>query len=1091
VDELGGLLFKAQGPLGLEALGLAKLKGKIAGKNAQEVMYNFANIASTDFIAGGTGKDPVVLSPLPAQLTLSQTIGVQTPFGKVSVLAREHTFFGHDTGSAHTLIVAEIKRAGPQTSMQYTSVQNRSALELALNEAAGWVHSSSTISSLPGFKPATVQLTQGDNNVISMQRWMSNGTEGKLVSVSINDGRGAGFTEVPPSVFNALPDGLRTDVSREGGTQYAQRTGQLERNGRMVTVTYWQATYVRQNSQGQKEVVTKVFTPGDNQLAVTITRSPDGSFVYNWVPGNNGRLPGGRSNLSVPQGGRLSYSDNGNRADVVNSAGTQRDKYTRVGDGDYELVRRSEHLLYDGRSTDLRLVYKAKENIYQLVRERANRPEQVVADRLKVGPDGKPILPLEALGGLDVRRLETPSNWFAVAPSATDRTAPNEKSIPMRILDFFKGFGLEAWDTILALGDVARLLNDANPLALPGSMLAELIITPITGKSPEEAVKERGEKFIKASKALLDQVVAVLKLAWDLSTPVLVTNTMIMANNMVRDALRLLNRGELTAGAVSQIIAARTGQNPSLQAVLTVLDSFTNYKEVLRTGGDAEEIGRAAFRIFSTFVDFAKPSALGRTATVVDQVVIAKPLQQLDLLNQLDAPGKSVVVLRENMTLENLAQLTKEKNREFALLTKGNERMLIAGDAVSVPLTPEQMRQLSERGWKLTAHSHLSGLTPSAGDANVLAATPQTRSIIVTGEGGRVSYTVEQGVGGRPDRISTGAKTLQQAQEAAMTLRAGGVIDYIDPIFQNVRANGLGRVGQYNLDGATTMRDVARRNTSLYTGGNTLNATPHDITHATMAGAGGHMNNTVYPDGVNGILVMADNFTMREFMLTYGGDVKKVDFGKYVQDNYLIPAIDSDPGKLMGTLQREMDDAMARFEANDLKRNPSLRPQAVEQTVRGARSLVETSEDHGFLNYANYRYEGIPARGGPNTNIDTPRSLALKEAADAAWQKITDGYKTQNRALTAEGIEDLRELQMREMISNIVPKEQAAMALKDHITYHELLAQQYMATYPGTTKGDYYNKLSDRFNARNVILDLRVPTRQEFETKRRELFPNG
>jgi len=65
------------------------------------------------------------------------------------------------------------------------------------------------------------------------------------------------------------------------------------------------------------------------------------------------------------------------------------------------------------------------------------------------------------------------------------------------------------------------------------------------------------------------------------------------------------------------------------------------------------------------------------------------------------------------------------------------------------------------------------------------------------------------------------------------------------------------------------------------------------------------------------------------------------------------------------------------------------------------------------------------------------------------------------------------------------------MALKDHITYHELLAQQYMAKYPGTKKGDYYNKLSDRFNAKNEILDLRVPTRQEFETKRRELFPNG
>ena len=1089
VDELGGLLFKAQGPLGLEALGLAKLKGKIAGKNAQEVMYNFANIANTEFIAGGTGKDPVVLSPLPAQLTLSQTIGVQTPFGKVSVLAREHTFFGHDTGRAHTLIVAEIKRAGPQTSMQYTSVQNRSALELALNEAAGWVHSSSTISSLPGFKPATVQLTQGDNNVISMQRWMSNGTEGKLVSVSINDGRGAGFTEVPPSVFNALPDGLRTDVSREGGTQYAQRTGQLERNGRMVTVTYWQATYVRQNSQGQKEVVTKVFTPGDNQLAVTITRSPDGSFVYNWVPGNNGRLPGGRSNLSVPQGGRLSYSDNGNRADVVNSAGTQRDKYTRVGDGDYELVRRSEHLLYDGRSTDLRLVYKAKENIYQLVRERANRPEQVVADRLKVGPDGKPILPLEALGGLDVSRLETPQNWFAVAAPSD----PNEASIPARILGFFKGFGLEAWDTVRALGDLAKLLNDANPLTLPGSMLAELIISPITGKSPAEAVNERGEKFITASKTLLDQVVAVLKLAWDLSTPVQMTNAMTMANNMVRDVLDLLNRGKLTPGAVVQIIVARTGQNPSLQAAATVLDALTNYKEVLRTGGNAEQIGRGAFRIFSTLVDFAKPAALGRKATVVEQVVIVKPLQQADLLSQLNAPGKTVVVERSSMTLENLAQLTKEMNREFALLTRGDKRMLIAGDDVSVPLTPDRMRQLSQEGWKLTAHSHLSGLAVSAGDVKVLeAAAPQKNTILLDTENNRVSIrldTPEQGAGGRTDTISAGVLTPAQLDEAVNTLRSGGVINYIDPIFRNFSANGLGRLGQYNLDGATTMRDVARRNTALETAGATLIPTPHDMTHATMAGAGGHINNTVYVDGVNGILVAADEFVAKDFMGRYGGDVKNVDFGQYVQDNYLTPVLNSDRSKLLRALD-EMDTSMKSFMPRAIG-DPDFMQKALEQTVYAKRGLVEKAQDFGFLHHANYMYEGIPGPGGANTNIKTARSEAVRTAVDAAWENVINGYKTNNRPLVEKGLAELKELQLREMISNVIPKEQAAMALKDHITYHELFAEKHMAKYPGQTKADYYRLTQDKLNSGNDILNLNVPTRQEFERKRRELFPNG
>jgi len=506
VDELGGLLFKAQGPLGLEALGLAKLKGKLAGKNAQEVMYNFANIASGDFIAGGIGKDPVVLSPLPAQLPLFETVGVQTSNGKVRVFTREHTFFSHDTGSAHTLRVSEIKRAESQTSVKYTSQQDTSVLGVAMNEAARWVNSNSRIGTMPDYAPATVQLTQGDNNVISLQKWMSNGTDGKLVSVSINEGRGAGFLEVPPSVFNALPEGLRTDVSREGGTDYSRLTGKNERG---ETVMYWQATYVRQNSQGQKEVVTKLFTPGDHQLGVTITQSPNGSLVYNQVPGNYQRLPGPRNNITVPAGGRLSYSDNGNRADVVNSAGTQREKYTRVADGKYELVRRSEHLLHKGQSTDLRLVYKAKEGIYQLVRQRADGSEQMVADRLTVGPDGKPLLPLEALGGLDVSRLETPRGPVQVV---SQQVTQEERGELEQALDMASGV-LDLLGLVPVVGEAADAANVAlnltrgRPLEAALSAISLIpIIGDAVGKTAKAALRAADPALARRALEALRQV---------------------------------------------------------------------------------------------------------------------------------------------------------------------------------------------------------------------------------------------------------------------------------------------------------------------------------------------------------------------------------------------------------------------------------------------------------------------------------------------------------------------------------------------------------------------------------------------------------
>jgi hypothetical protein len=672
--------------------------------------------------------------------------------------------------------------------------------------------------------------------------------------------------------------------------------------------------------------------------------------------------------------------------------------------------------------------------------------------------------------------------------------APDAQSIPERVFNFFKGFGLEVADTVTGLGDVAKLLNDANPLLLPTGVLADML----NGKSFGQSWGNRTGAMKQVGQALLTQSGAVMRLASDLSMPEQMTNFAKMLDSMVRDMLSLHQQGKLTPGMAAQVIAARTGQNPSLQAAQKVakelVNMTTNAEAIFKSGGDPVEVGRGAFRLFSTLVDFAKPAAKGVTAALPEQTFPASALKPADqaLLSRLSSPGSSAVVPRSEMPLEKLAQLTKEAGREFAVLTRGNERMIIAGDAVSVPLmTPERVRQLSAEGWKLTAHSHVSGLTPSVGDANVLAPTGQQRSIIVDSNNGRISYTPKEGQGGRTDSLSTGAKTLAQSQEAARTLRAGGAIDYVDPVFQNVRANGLGTPGQYNLDGATTMLDVARRNTSLHTGGATLNATPHDITHATMAGAGGHMNNTVYPDGVSGLLVVADNFTMKDFMGRYGGDVRKIDFEQYIQDNYLAPAIDTDPGKFVGGLQKTMDENMARFEAHDLKINPDLRPKAVELAAQGTRRMMENSQEYGFLNYANYRYEGVPRPGGSNINIDTPRSLAIKEVTDAAWKKVIDGYSNQDEALKTQGIAELRELQMREMISNVVPKQQAAMALKDHITYHELLAEQYMATYPGKTKADYYTRLGDRFNARNEILQLKAPSRQEFDTKRRELFPNG
>ncbi|HEX5746782.1 MAG TPA: hypothetical protein VFZ09_11085 [Archangium sp.] len=353
-----------------------------------------------------------------AQAPSAQQYGVQTPFGAVRVRVNDSSFQNPETGLAHNLRVYEIKRAGEQTEVQFaTSPQNATETDRLINQAAGWVHSSATTSSLPGFRPETVQLTVGDNGVASMQRWMSNGREGRLVGVSVKDPRlGEGFVDVPPAVFNALPEGRGRDVTREGGTEYNLRTAQLQRDGRTEQVSFWEASHLQRNEQNELERVTYQFTPGDNQLGLVRTDRPDGSTVYKFGE-HYERIPGPRNNLQVGSGSAVTYGSDS--AEVVNAAGTQLDFYREVSEGQYERTSRHEHLLSNGRSTDLRLIHNEQDNLFRLVRDKGGGSYEAVVDRLETAADGTPILPRSALGNLDPSTLSTPSTRFTVgqAPS--------------------------------------------------------------------------------------------------------------------------------------------------------------------------------------------------------------------------------------------------------------------------------------------------------------------------------------------------------------------------------------------------------------------------------------------------------------------------------------------------------------------------------------------------------------------------------------------------------------------------------------------------------------------------------------------------
>jgi hypothetical protein len=101
--------------------------------------------------------------------------------------------------------------------------------------------------------------------------------------------------------------------------------------------------------------------------------------------------------------------------------------------------------------------------------------------------------------------------------------------------------------------------------------------------------------------------------------------------------------------------------------------------------------------------------------------------------------------------------------------------------------------------------------------------------------------------------------------------------------------------------------------------------------------------------------------------------------------------VTSDTKKFQYVLQT-MDGNMMRVlpQSSD----PAYRERAINQVVGGARSLVTTSQEYGFLQHRNYQ---------PN-NVPTPQSERIREALDSAWDKVTQGYRNNERALVEEGL---------------------------------------------------------------------------------------
>jgi len=124
-----------------------------------------------------------------------------------------------------------------------------------------------------------------------------------------------------------------------------------------------------------------------------------------------------------------------------------------------------------------------------------------------------------------------------------------------------------------------------------------------------------------------------------------------------------------------------------------------------------------------------------------------KPLngRQQALLDKLPGYNSRAVVGKDDVSMNDLSALTAQEGVEFAMFTRGSERLVVRGDAEHVNIGSSSAAELRFQGYKWSGHTHPGDsrivLRASKGDKSVLRAFNQNVSVIYNSVGGYQTFT--------------------------------------------------------------------------------------------------------------------------------------------------------------------------------------------------------------------------------------------------------------------------------------------------------------------------------------------------------------
>jgi hypothetical protein len=113
--------------------------------------------------------------------------------------------------------------------------------------------------------------------------------------------------------------------------------------------------------------------------------------------------------------------------------------------------------------------------------------------------------------------------------------------------------------------------------------------------------------------------------------------------------------------------------------------------------------------------------------------------RQQALLDRLPEFDSRTTVGKSDVSMADLSALTAKTDNEFAMFTKGSERLVIRGDREHVNINPSQAAELNAQGYRWSGHTHVGDtqrhLLQSPGDEAVLNEFNQSMGVIYNAVG--------------------------------------------------------------------------------------------------------------------------------------------------------------------------------------------------------------------------------------------------------------------------------------------------------------------------------------------------------------------